>query len=341
MWASIRTLPSIAAQYQLCEIDITKMELRQLEYFVRIAELGSMTKAAVVLGVAQPVLSRQMRELETELDVRLLVRNGRGVGLTAAGERYLARARSIANEVELARDELRQIRGRPVGPVSVAMAPSAGALLWVPLVTRIQSSHPEIRLQILEGYSGDVLEWLVGGRIDIGVLYEPHLASQLRPELLITERLYLVASPDVLPAAAGSITLREMARLPLILPGKNHAIRRLLEQATLKHGGVMNVQLEVNAYPAIKHLVMAGRGCTVLPVAPVLPEIHSGQIAIAEIVRPSLTQTVGLVTSSHHQPSIAARVVCSLIRTLVEEFVSAGRWPARHREQGEHPKNGG
>jgi LysR family nitrogen assimilation transcriptional regulator len=309
------------------------MDLRQLEFFVRVAELGSMTKAAAALGVAQPLLSREIRELEADLGVRLLARNGRGVTVTEPGERFLARARVITADVETARDEARALRGRPAGPVSVAMAPSAGALLWAPLVTRIQDSYPEVRLKVFEGYSGDVIEWLVAGKVDIGVLYQPHLATSLKPEFLIEERLYLIAPPGDFPKPQSSIEFRQLGTLPLILPGKNHAIRRLLDQAAAKHRITIGVRLEVNAYPTIKTLVMSGRGCTVLPVAPVLPEVHAGQLAIVEIVDPVLTQTVGLVTSSHHQASVGARAVRQIIQTLVEEFVNSGRWPARYGRQ--------
>jgi LysR family nitrogen assimilation transcriptional regulator len=306
------------------------MDLRQLQYFVRVAELGSLTKASVALGVAQPVLSRHIRELEAELGVALLARTGRGVAITVPGERFLVRAKEITAGVTQAGEEMRALRGRPAGPVSIAMAPSVGGLLWVPLVTRVQAAHPDVQLQLHEGYSGDVVEWLVSGRVDIGVLYEPHLASQLKPEFLIRERLYAVGTPDALAAGTESIDFRDVAALPLVLPGRNHAIRRLLEQAAAKLDMPLNVQLEVNAYPAIKQLVIAGRGYTVLPVASVLPELHAGQLAIAEITGPSLSQTVGLCTSTHHQPSVAARTVASIIRELVEGYVASGRWPAWH-----------
>src|SRR5687768_7963377 len=109
------------------------MELRQLKFFVQAAEQGSLTRAAADLAVAQPVLSRQIRELENELGVQLLSRNGRGVTLTEAGKRFLVRARAISQDVQAAQDEASAQRTSPSGAVSIAMVPSAGALLWVPL----------------------------------------------------------------------------------------------------------------------------------------------------------------------------------------------------------------
>jgi LysR family nitrogen assimilation transcriptional regulator len=215
------------------------------------------------------------------------------------------------------------------------MAPSAGAILWVPLVTRIQQMYPEIELQIHDGYSGNVIEWLAHGTADIGVVYQPQPSSTVDVDLLVTERLYLLASAhEPLLEGVRSITFRELCKLPLVLPTRAHAIRRLLEQMAQKHQAQLNVRLEVNAYPAIKSLVIARRGFTVLPVAPVLPEVHAGQIAIADIAQPSLTQTIGIVTGSHRQLSLAARTVVGLIRELVGQFIEAGRWPAVYSDTG-------
>jgi len=308
------------------------MDMRQLKYFVRVAELGSITKAAAAMSIAQPALSRHIRELETELGATLLTRNGRGVLLTEAGERFLARARAITLDADSAREEVRSMQSRPSGPVSVAMAPSAGAILWIPLVARVQQAYPEIQLQLHEGYSGHVVEWLAHGTVDLGVVYQPQHSSTVDVDLLITETLYLLgAAHDPVLEGNATVDFKELAKLPMILPTKSHAIRRLVDQVAAKRRVSLNVWLEVNAYPAIKSLVIARRGFTVLPVAPVLPEVHIGQIAIAGLINPTLTQTVGLITSSHRQLSLAGRTVRGLIRDLVAQLVKAGRWPALYR----------
>jgi LysR family nitrogen assimilation transcriptional regulator len=307
------------------------MDLRQLKFFVRVAEHGSFTRAAAELAVAQPVLSRQIRDLERDLGVTLLSRNGRGVDLTEAGKRFLARARSITLEAESALTEARSLCARPSGPVSVAMAPSAGAILWVPLLALVQHSLPDIRLQLAEGYSGHVMEWLTLGKADVGVIYQPQAHASVKSEVLIDERLYLLGTPERPVFREASIEFAELARLPLILPALPHAIRRLLESEAAKQRLTLAVELEVNAYPAIKTIMVARRGFTVLPAAPVLPEVHAGQIALAEITHPALSQKMALVTSTHHPASEAARAVCRAIRKLVDELVANGRWPARYR----------
>jgi LysR family transcriptional regulator, nitrogen assimilation regulatory protein len=307
------------------------MDLRQLKFFLRVAEHGSLTRAAADLSVAQPVLSRQIRDLELELGVPLLSRNGRGMVLTEAGKRFLPRARSITQEADSAQEEVRSLRERPSGSVNIAMAPTAGAMLWVPLLAQVQRIFPDIRVQVAEGYSGHVTEWLVHGKADVGVVYQPQENGGIKHELLIDERLYLIGSPEAPAFRSASISFDELSRLPLVLPAAPHAIRRLLEGVAAKRRMPLNVDLEVNAYPAIKNIVLARRGFTVLPAAPVLAEVHAGQVAIAEIAAPALSQRVVLATSTHHAASSGARALCRLIKDLVEELKASGRWPARYR----------
>ena len=303
------------------------MDLRQLKYFVVVAEHSSMTRAAAVLAVAQPVLSRQIRELEADLGVRLLSRNGRGVVLSEAGIRLLPRARALVRDADAARAEANELRDRPAGTVSVAMAPSVGAILWVPLLSELQRKYPDIRVQANEGYSGHVIDWIVNGKMDIGVIYQPQQGIRLNIDLLISEKLYLLGPPSAPCFRKANIDFAALADIPLILPGPQHAVRRLLEDVATRQHISLKVQLEVNAYPAIKRIVTGTGGYTVLPVAPILSNVRSGQIAVAEIVNPTLVQKVGLLTPSQHPISLSAQTVSRVIRELAAEFSASGIWP--------------
>lgn len=302
------------------------MDLRQLRFFLRVVEHGSLTRAAAHLSVGQPVLSRRIRDLEEELGVPLLSRNGRGMVLTEAGKRFLPHARSLIQGADKAREEVRALRERPSGAVSIAMPPIVGATLWVPLLAEVRRKFPEIQLQLAEGYSGYVIEWLLHGKADVGVIYEPLEKTNIAHEPLISERLYLIG-PDL---AGDAVAFDDLARLPLILPAMPHAIRRHLETVAAKRRVALNVALEVNAYPAIKTIVRAQRAFTILPAAPVLAEVRAGDFGIAEIVSPSLSQKVVLATSTHHPVSLGARAVYRMIKALVEKLRADGGWPARY-----------
>ena len=147
------------------------MDLKQIEYFVQVAELGSFTRAASVLRVAQPALSRQVRSLEVELRQPLFDRNGRGVTLTAAGARLLAHGRGILQQVERARQDLEDQRGVATGLLSIGLPPSVSRTLTAPLVDAFRQRFPRATLSVIEGLSTYTLEWLVQGRIDCAVVY--------------------------------------------------------------------------------------------------------------------------------------------------------------------------
>lgn len=209
------------------------MDLKQLEYFVHVAEMGSFTRASVYLQVAQPALSRQVRTLEVELRQPLLDRNGRGVTLTEAGKRLLAHARSILQQVERARDDLEDQRGAATGRLAIALPPSVSRTLTGPLVKAFRAQLPRANLSVVEGLSAYALEWLAIGRVDCAVVYNvtPSPAIDLQP--LLDEPLFLVsARPSTRAARVGPpITLQALAEYELVMPSRPHSVRMLLETA--------------------------------------------------------------------------------------------------------------
>ena len=178
------------------------MELKQLSYFLCVAEAGSFSKAAVLMSVAQPVLSRQMKLLETELGVELFYRNGRGVVLSEAGKLLDAHARTVMQSLHLARTEITATRSKPQGRVVIAMPPSIGWVLTAALVRRCRAEFPDINLHVVEGFSGHVTEWLSTGRIDIGVVYNAPRRPTLTTEPLFADELVLLG-PTHDPAQIG------------------------------------------------------------------------------------------------------------------------------------------
>ena len=168
------------------------MELKQLEYLVRVAELGSFTRAAQALGIARPALSRQGRLLEVELRQNLLDRNGRGATPTEAGQLLLEHGRGILHQVERAREELGRVRTGLSGRVALGMPPSVARVLTVPLTRAFRQRLPEAQLSISEGLSTAMQENLLNGRLDIAVLYNPSAMPGVEHQPLPSEELPLV-----------------------------------------------------------------------------------------------------------------------------------------------------
>lgn len=232
------------------------MDLKQLEYFVHVAELGSFTRASAFLRVAQPALSRQIRSLEVELRQTLFERNGRGVTLTEAGKRLLAHGRGILQQVERARQDMEDGRGAVSGHLSVGMPPSVSRALTAPLVAAFRARFPKATLTVVEGLSAYMLEWLQIGRIDCAVVYNvtPSPAIDLLP--VLDEALYLVAArlPGQ-PLVGPPMPLAELEGVELVMPSRPHSIRMLLEGALVAEGRKPRVGIEVESVPAILDLV--------------------------------------------------------------------------------------
>lgn len=287
------------------------MDFKQIAYFVQVAELGSFTRAASVLRVAQPALSRQVRALEVELRQSLFDRNGRGVTLTPAGVRLLAHGRGILQQVERARQDLEDQRGAASGLLSIGLPPSVSRTLTAPLVEAFRTQFPRAKLSVVEGLSTYTLEWLTQGRIDCAVVYNatPAAAIDLLP--VLQEPLFLVsARPSRLPRSSGSptsplrgssITLAQLATRELVIPSRPHAIRMRLETVLAEAGLKPRVALEIESVPAILDLVQRHALHAVLSLNAVLASGH-GQAFVVQPVslggRQQLATSLWLATSA-------------------------------------------
>ncbi|MDP3203221.1 MAG: LysR substrate-binding domain-containing protein, partial [Hydrogenophaga sp.] len=242
------------------------MDLKQLEYFVRVAELGSFTRASMALNVAQPALSRQVRLLEVELRQNLLVRNGRGATPTEAGKLLLAHGRGILHQVERAREELGRVRGALAGRVAIGLPPSLARVLTVPLTRAFRAQLPEASLSISEALSVTMLEWLTTGRLDIAVLYNAQPVPEIEIHPLRDEELLLIEPrpPGLSEDPPTAIGLREVAELPLVIPSRPNAIRMQVETEMANIGCRPNVALEIDGVSAILDLVADGAGAALL-----------------------------------------------------------------------------
>jgi LysR family nitrogen assimilation transcriptional regulator len=294
------------------------MNLKQLEYFVQVAELGSFSKAAVVLEIAQPALSRQVRALEIDLRETLLLRNGRGVTLTEAGQRLFDHSVAILQQVAQAREDMGAARELPVGRITIGMPPSVARQLTVPLVEGFQAHLPKARLAIVEGLSTHMIEWIATGRVDIGLLYNPEPEPALQIEPVLEEQLCLVQRSNPADGADGRpLPLRELPGYGLVLPERRHVIRRLLDAQAALAGLALDIRWEVSSIAAIIDLVCAGHGQAVLTANAVAASGRAGELVVRPLVEPALTSVLCLATPAHKRPSALSREAAALLKRLV------------------------
>jgi len=280
------------------------VNLRQIEYFIQVAELGSFSKAAVVLDIAQPALSRQVRALETELRENLLLRNGRGVTLTDAGRRLLEHGQGILQLVAAARDDLGARRDEPVGQIVVGLPPSLARRLTLPLIEVFRAEMPKARLAIIEGFSVHIAEWLATNRVDLGLVYNPEPLPSIEITPVLQERLCLIgpaptAARGVVRAPARKeIALKDVARLPLVMPQRGQIFRKLMESQAALAGVTLNVAWEVSSVPAILDLVLGGHGYAALTDSAIRTLARPERLSVTPIRDPQIKSTLCLAVSA-------------------------------------------
>jgi LysR family transcriptional regulator, nitrogen assimilation regulatory protein len=309
----------------------TDVNLRQLESFVRVAELGSFSKAARVLDIAQPALSRQVRLLETDLRETLLLRNGRGVALTPSGRRLFEHGVQILQQVAQARVDLGAQRDAPVGQVTIGLPPSIGRRLTLPLIEGFRAQLPQARVTIVEGLSAYIAEWIASGRADLGLLYNPEPSAALEIRPLLREPLCLVQ--PVLrgrKAPAATVSLQELSSVPLILPERHQSLRKLLESQAMLAGVPLDITCEVSSIPAIIDLVCARMGNAVLNASAVGASGRGAELVVRRIVQPELPSVLCLAQSATKPPTPLTRKARQMLADLVQALPMPSRkTPAR------------
>ena len=296
---------------------IRPVDIKQIEYFVQVAQTGSFSRAADLLGVTQPALSRQVRALEVELRETLLLRNGRGVALTEPGRQLLARGREILQQVQDARQELGALRGEPVGQIVIGLPPSLARRITVQLIERFQAEMPRARPAVVEGFSSHIGEWLAAGRVDLGLVYNPEPNPQLEQEPVLEETLCLVGAPGALPGA--QVSLAQVASLPLVMPQWGHSFRRLMETQAMLAGVKLRIAWEVSSVPTILDMVRRGHGFAALTGSAVAAGAGPGELGLATIVEPRISSILCMAWSAQRRRDALHLRTAAMLKELCRE----------------------
>lgn len=302
------------------------MELRQLRYFVRVVELGSMSRAALDMEVVQSALSQQIARLEGELSTRLLQRSPKGVVPTEAGMAFFQQAQLALRHAEQAARAAQQ--SRLSGSVSVGLAPTTASVLGVPLMLAVRERYPDVRLHMVESLSGHLSAMLNARQLDLAVLFDPDPGRRWSVTPLLQEKLFLIqargASRKPLPAR---MRLAELKDLPLILPSGSHGLRSTLDAAFSSHRLRRLLPMEIDSLAMLMDAVRAGLGCTIQPRAALArsPDADAA-FEVAEITGVRLSRRNSLCSVSDEELSPAARAVRVTLADCARTLVRSGHW---------------
>ncbi|GAB4168418.1 MAG: LysR substrate-binding domain-containing protein [Thalassobaculales bacterium] len=305
------------------------MDTRALRYFQAVAEFGSYSRAAEWLRISQPAVSRQIAKLEAELGTPLFDRRGHGVVPTEAGRLLGERARDLLRRLERAKAEVRGARDGPTGSLSFAVPPAAGAILVPPLVARFGAAFPNVFLRVVGGFSGYIHEWLVRGQVDVALVHDPLPQRGFSADPLVREEVFLVGGPQAEPFGAGrdgegELRTEHLAGLPLVLPSRSNASRRLLDHWTA--GGAVPIDLKVEAddHGVIRGLLRRGLAYSLLTGAAVAEDVAAGRLR-AWPFRPAAYWTLALVRPLQPAPFVAE--FAAMAAETARALLAAGDWP--------------
>lgn len=310
------------------------MELRSLHYFVRIAELGSITRAAAHLHVAQPALTRHVQRLEDELNVALFTRANRGVRLTEAGQKLLDGATRILRDIERTGDEIRAQDAHPSGKIILGITPTLCPVLVPELFTRMRRDYPMIELKVMHAGMVRLEEFVIDGRVDLALLSELSRSRLIQSTRLAEEEMVLVTQAGTRPQ--GVVTGDELRRTPLIL---GDGLRAAMDALLAGHGIELDVQTELNDHETIRLMVAQGAGAAVLPLSSASRECARGVLEAHRITENGVFRTLALGARASRNASLAREAVARSIRAMVEEMHDEGRLalaarrPARRTRQ--------
>ena len=300
------------------------MELRQLRYLVRTIELGSISQAALDLGIAQSAVSLQIQRLEGELATRLLQRTATGVMPTDAGIAFLAHAQLALRHAKEAATAAQQ--SRLSGIVSVGLAPSTSGVLGFPLIEAMREHYPDIRIHLVEGMSGHLGQMLNGRELDLAVLFDTGPASRCSVQPLIEERLFFICGANARPAALPT-RVADIVDVPLVLPTPRHGLRRVIDAAFAALGVRPAVIAEVDSLYVLMDMVARGMAATLQPWAALARQSDAvSRLSWSEITDEGTSRRNLLCSLSDDELSPAALATRGMVTRVVRQLIDEGRW---------------
>jgi LysR family nitrogen assimilation transcriptional regulator len=289
------------------------MDLKQMQYFLCLAQEGNVTRAARQLNLVQPALSMQIAKLEKSLGKQLFYRASRGMSLTPAGEALAQRIAPIMSDIERVRDEIAQLGGKVSGRVSIGMITSAAQSTLPVSSATIAARYPEIHLLVCEGYSETMLEWVIAGQLDIAIVNRPALRLPPTARHILDEEMMLAHGAGNGLALPKVVSFDRLEGLDIVIPSRRHGLRRILDDAAAEAGFSLKPRLEIDTLSAICEVIATTDLVTVLPGIVLQSTLSAGRIKARRLRNPAIVRSVAWVTNPRRSVSAAMSAVMEVI----------------------------
>jgi LysR family transcriptional regulator, nitrogen assimilation regulatory protein len=299
------------------------LDLEALRVFVQVAELGSLTKAAVLLDTVQPAVSRTIAGLERDCAGRLFHRTGRGLLLTEFGSQILPRVKALLLESRQLEDEMKSGGGLAIGEVRLGILPSLSDPALYTVYRKTRELFPNVRLHVLEGSTGQIDEWLTSGRIDIAIRFRYSEAVSPNEVVLGSVGTVLVSAPGDPLTKNAATEFSALNGLRLCLPGFPNPLRVALDQLAKQSQISFSVVMEADSLTIQKKMAAIGEGYAVLATHSVTSEVAAGVLQASRLVNPSVDRKIELATTTQKPLSLASREVAGLARRIYADMIAA------------------
>ncbi len=293
------------------------LDLRRLKRFVKIVDVGSLSRAADVMNIAQPALSQQLASLEAELNQQLLVRSKRGVVPTEAGAILYRHAQAILRQIDQAKSDVGMAGQTLSGSVSVGLGGIGISTIAMPLLLAVRARHPGILLYINDSFGTTLSELVMTGKIDMAVVYGDGRVRGLHLDPLIREPLVLVARKDQYGDRA-SIQFAELAEFDLLLPRKFNYIRRVLDKNFDREGVAPRIVAELETGVTIAQAVTAAIGVAILPFSAASVVCKDASLCHMQIEAPSIDVPIAMCTSDTLPLTVPSSIVKGIVLDLIQ-----------------------
>lgn len=302
------------------------MDVVQLKTLIHVAELGSLSKASDRLHIAQPALSRQIRQLEKELGVYLFERHGRGMIITDAGNEVLQHATRIMDELEAIRSAVVGGHASFRGAVAIGTTPTIAEIVTVRLVKRIREAHPELSIRFSSAFSGYLLDWVQRGELELAISYDLEPLHTLRIVPVMMENLVLVGPPSAGLQLDKPVHFATLVQEQMVLPSPRHGLRKIMDHCAADLGFKIAASVEADSFGAMIDLVRHGFGLTALPLASIYSHLQNGTLCAAPLIEPTPMRKLVMVSPADRHVSPATRYVGETFVELAAELVEQGIW---------------